>query len=682
MRRNFLLAITAIVTMGILIACDALFDEPQYEGPGFTSPTTESTEEYSVTYQYKEGVIVLDENSLKYLERVEADTILYFSEETPISILPKRGDVISAKVTEKTPYGLGNIVTETSEVGGLLKCVTTATELDNIFEELKWEYTSFVTDTVSGYIDENGNYIEFSHVWYDEEGDSIIYENPDNNAYLSKSSRVDNSGGNTIGHSKLISANFDKTLDKDHKISGSFSLGAYVHCSGDIKDKTFNFYIQPIADFSGKYSTNILDPTEQRTGTYKLFNFENIIHKSISLGPLVLKPYVDCSVTLTTKTSGTIDITMGKTFSAIIGYSQQKNGYIENMTKDGSENRILKYLAIDGKASMIVNTQFNIGLGLYTKRMTLKINPYIENSFSLDCRLTSNENNWRINPTLNYDIKAGASGELEFKFWLFDNDLNIKFLETNLLHKEWPILPTIDENTFSVERNISSNDLIFDAKYRIKGGLLSMFDKAYPGIAIYKGSELIYKKTFPSEIQFDREQNASFTLDGLTEDVTYTARPTITIIGKPQELNGIPFSSTSPTAAITDIVQTSSQYGYRAFYYNGKIYDYEYKFYINSYIIGSKNCQEWGLYDPSSKDLYYEQELKDGRQTAYWTGWSNNPSATWTQTPYVILLDGTTKMYEAYTHTCHYNPTRSTYYPITKNNEMTFRLDSIVYHNK
>ena len=46
---------------------------------GFEKPVTESTDEYSITFQYNEGVILLNEAAQENIVRVEADSILYFS---------------------------------------------------------------------------------------------------------------------------------------------------------------------------------------------------------------------------------------------------------------------------------------------------------------------------------------------------------------------------------------------------------------------------------------------------------------------------------------------------------------------------------------------------------------------------------------------------------------------------
>jgi hypothetical protein len=54
---------------------DLLGNDDKIEG--FEQPVTETTDEYTITFQYKEDVIVLTEKDLDYLLKVETDTILY-----------------------------------------------------------------------------------------------------------------------------------------------------------------------------------------------------------------------------------------------------------------------------------------------------------------------------------------------------------------------------------------------------------------------------------------------------------------------------------------------------------------------------------------------------------------------------------------------------------------------------
>ena len=116
---------------------------------GFEKPVTESTDEYSITFQYNEGVILLSEAAQENIIRVEADSILYFSSSTPSELLPEVGDLVTSRISDKLPFGLGNQVLEVSEQGGTIRCVTTLASLDDIYKELSWEYNSSLTDSLS-----------------------------------------------------------------------------------------------------------------------------------------------------------------------------------------------------------------------------------------------------------------------------------------------------------------------------------------------------------------------------------------------------------------------------------------------------------------------------------------------------------------------------------------------------
>ena len=541
---RFLFALLAIV----LASCETnVIDDSENVVAGLDYPMTETTEGYSVTYQYKKGVVVLDEKAQTYLVKVEADTILYFLSNTPSSIMPKVGDVISSRVTEKTPYGLGNIVLEKAESGGLIRCVTTSTSLDNIFKELTWEYNASLTDSIlSGYTDEEGNMIEPSYVWYDSENDSIIHNNP-------QETRASSTTRATIGHQKLVS--FPLKYNPEHgkasfvNVSGEISIGAFVHCSGNVKDKTFNFYVQPIINIEAgsklgiMYNPNIY----QNIYEWSLFKLKDIIKGFIQLGPVTLRPYADVEVYMDYGASGTIDLKFGKTFSAKIGYSQQRGAYIENSTSDGPENKFVKSIVLDGNISFGIKCQFDVGCGLYTKNIALELNPYFKYSLDTDLRLTGNDNGWSPSAKLNFDIKVGADGRLVVN-WFGDLKLTptLKFFETKLLHKEWPLMPTIDQSTFYVQRDWTNNIFNYDAKYDISGGLLSLFGNIYPGIAVYKDGTLVYKKNTTPKTSFNKRQTAKFSLDGLQLDASYTAKPIITFFGIDKTLEGKSFSILCP----------------------------------------------------------------------------------------------------------------------------------------
>ncbi len=177
---------------------------------------------------------------------------------------------------------------------------------------------------------------------------------------------------------------------------------------------------------------------------------------------------------------------------------------------------------------------------------------------------------------------------------------------------------------------------MFEASYILGPSFLSKFVKMHAGLAIYRGGNLV--KLIPSgqNINWQNSSKFTFSVNGLETDISYTAKPYLEIFDRRFDHNGIPFSSASPTAAITDIVQTGSAKG--KFTHYGSEFDYEFYFFINSEIRGSENCREWGIYSPLSVNIWNPNPLQDGRVTQYWTGWSNQTSFVWEATPYAILI--------------------------------------------
>lgn len=299
--------------------------------------------------------------------------------------------------------------------------------------------------------------------------------------------------------------------------------------------------------------------------------------------------------------------------------------------------------------------------------------------FSTDLQV-NNPNIFRNAPQLSFDITADVDA---FFFAQFFGKEFVHSQETlaslSLCSFSTPLLPTLVENTLDVEKKDADGPLIFDAKYKLKGGLLGKYMDITPSFRVYKGGNEVAFIRGKNKIGSKDTEEFEFELNDLEHDISYTGKPCILFMGEIYDEDGIPFSSTSPTAAITDIVQTGSAQG--AFNHNGFTYEYEFYFYVNTEIRGSENCKEWGVYDPYSVDVYNPNELKDGRVTQYWTAWSNNGTAQFSKTPYVILKEtGGYKYFEKHSHTLHYGGA-SRYAEIQPfaDGNIVMRLDSVRY---
>ena len=505
--------LTILVTfMAVLSSCteNIIDDTARPETDGFDRPVTESTDEYTITYQYNEGVIVLDAVAQSYLVKVEADTILYFSAGTPGDILPGKGDVISARVSEKVPYGLGNVVLETSESDGMTKCVTTVAELDEIFKEVSWEYNSSLTDALlEGYEDENGVAVKPSYGWYDEETGEIITE--DTKA--------------TVGRKKLVSWPFEKNNPDGLSIEGELFVGAFVHCSGDTRKGDFEFSVEPVigAEALIGIKAEVKKEIWQDMFQWKLFELKDKLKTMIQLGPVTLRPYVDIEAYLRAAASGSVLFDTGKVFSAKIGYSQAGGCYISNSTASGNENNFIKGVSINGNVGAEYECIFSVGCGLYTKNVALELDPYFKYQTGAELVYSAGEDSEKTESNLFLGITVGADGKMVINwFGGLKFAPEMKFLETELARWDYPLIPVTKEDSFSIEERNDSNT--FDAQYVTEGGFLSWLYDIYPGIAIYKGEELVYEKTFSEKADPLEPLDVSFLLDKLEDDTTYKAK--------------------------------------------------------------------------------------------------------------------------------------------------------------
>ena len=112
-----------MLTTVLLTSCNLFIDEEleeqliRYNGKGYDEVASETTESYSIDYQYKSTTLELNaDNPLtKHIVKVESDDsarchVLYFDGSTPIDQLPKVGQCIVSNNLSLFPYGLCDMV--------------------------------------------------------------------------------------------------------------------------------------------------------------------------------------------------------------------------------------------------------------------------------------------------------------------------------------------------------------------------------------------------------------------------------------------------------------------------------------------------------------------------------------------------------------------------------------------
>lgn len=123
--------------------------EPGENGDGITSPRTEINEFGKSTYQFNEGVRIIDESYLPYLVKAykgsENDTILnethlYFAKNIPADMVPQRGELISTQNVPMIDFALCDKVIAVEAEGNYFKVTSHVVPLDKIFKVLEGEY--------------------------------------------------------------------------------------------------------------------------------------------------------------------------------------------------------------------------------------------------------------------------------------------------------------------------------------------------------------------------------------------------------------------------------------------------------------------------------------------------------------------------------------------------------------
>lgn len=217
--------------MLLAVGCTLSLDEPvpdvgedTLNGDGFSSPKTQLTEFGDVTYQFQDGVRVIDEKYIPYIVTCRNDTTLghteiLFTKNIPGDLLPRRGELLATTMSQLFQSTLCDEVDaiEASQGGYLM--TSHAVSLRKVFKEL--DFT--IDASIAG-----------------------VYENPDSTV-----SRSASGDGKQLKGFRLVPRYDPKSRADD---SGSFSeyLFSMTMFVGD-KDKIDEFEIDPVKYSKGKF---------------------------------------------------------------------------------------------------------------------------------------------------------------------------------------------------------------------------------------------------------------------------------------------------------------------------------------------------------------------------------------------------------------------------------------------
>ena len=501
---------------------------------GVSSPVHETSENYDITYQYNDGVIVLNERSQVYLEKVEEDSILFFSSSTPANVLPEVGDIISAKVTEKTPYGLGNEVISRTEEDGLIKCVTSVAPLDDIFKVLELTSSFSLADLVEnegGFYDEEGNYYEYTV----ENVDDVMAES--DTYWGQTSSRV------SFGSKKILVFPLNKPTSNAPYAKANLLLGGIFTFNKSKENKTFEYSLEPSFGIAGE-----LGVTGKWIDGNVLELIKNIpIFKTlVPIGGVInLRPFLNFAANLAVEGSGSMSLGFSRNFSFKCGWTE-KGWFNKNTSSAFTLDEVFNSFAINGEVGIGPKKSFELGCGLYTEGLSISIvaEPFLKFGAELGISGKKGNNRWQIGgQSVKLDLTCDFIGEIKAKVFNFELYANkVKLAKVNLLNLRTPIFPELKNGSLSVAL-ASEAPLAFDAQYTATGGVLAKLLGGMPSMRVDKDDAEVYHIIDGQEINLMTPTTLNYKLSGLEKEVTYTAVPCIYIGDACYEWEGVDFSS-------------------------------------------------------------------------------------------------------------------------------------------
>lgn len=131
-----LFSLLAAVVAPIIAGCTLIMDDlalPE-DKIGFDAPVEQTTEVGTIKYQFKDNVKYIAKNVLPYIYKLEADTIIYYLDNTPKDMLPKVGECVAASNSPKIVDGLCHRVLKVENIGGMYRVTTTPADLKEVYE--------------------------------------------------------------------------------------------------------------------------------------------------------------------------------------------------------------------------------------------------------------------------------------------------------------------------------------------------------------------------------------------------------------------------------------------------------------------------------------------------------------------------------------------------------------------
>lgn len=498
MRKKHSIYLSVLLSLAmIFVSCDEQLDNAvdnsantteNNSGPGFDIPTTEQKGKSTITYQFSKNVSLLSANAQKnYLVKVEKDSILFFLPETPDSIMPKVGKILSSRISDKLPYGLGNKVISKTEEKGLIKFVTSVAPLNEVFEEFHLNSEFSIEDFFpqsNPITDDNGNTYNISvkdinevfpsKAWTRAEfGSDKVLEIP-----IKKSSVEDGFGFDT--ESSLIFGVIFK-YEADDNGTYEYSIKPSISVVGKIGGK-----------FTKEQSKDITKGTTK--ALLEFFSKKSLVNMAVQVGPVTLRPFLDLSAAFVGKIEGEYSCGIEYQAGCKIGYNNQEGFFCKNTSDDLDIFKLFKNVDLIGKVQVGPEIDIAAGIGLYTRNLAVKLNvkPSLLFGAELGMGVDDNSNKFVVkDQNLTLDLSASASGAICADLIFAKVGKETPEATINFYNKTWPIFPELDRSRFEF-KTFKDKPLRVNISYYCKEGAFMKLFGGLPGIKIKKGETEVF----------------------------------------------------------------------------------------------------------------------------------------------------------------------------------------------
>lgn len=487
----------------------------------------EQTEFYNITYRYHDDVIVYDENNEEYVDRIEQDSIIFLSGNTPQGLIPQAGDIIASGMSDVFPFGLGNKVVSVTKSGNTYQCLTTSASLDEIFAELEIDAEMpLALEGIDGLTDADGNFYETTIAPFEHE------------AVASSRASVGSPDALTINLPSIEELGTSNQLTFGTVLDFEYSQGK------GMTNLSFEF-------FSGlKTEVELLKAT---VGAKVKWPEIPLQLPPFAIGPVVFRPYLGIQLGMFVNSEAKLGLAFSNTMSYKVGAKNESGNNWEayhQFTRRQEDKDAFGRVEVSGNFNVGPTLGVGAFLGLYTRGVAMSIESETSLTAYVEAKGSPGENVLERDSEIGTSIDVGFDVALQAELfgkdiWAYEKGL----ADFNVWKWSYPLYPQVMENSLSVDLTDKDN-FIYTAKYRMQenGFLCWIYDHLFAGICLVGpdgSTNYIWEENSLSKESPDKHDDAyhEFQLNGLERGTTYKAYPCILINDTPYTVEGIEFTT-------------------------------------------------------------------------------------------------------------------------------------------